>query len=97
MYQPASGAEYMLIPVSGPQADLTAFTVSVALVADGPDTIEPATGDYKTGSWIGGEAALLLTTGLYPPGEYMAWVRVLAPPEDVRRPAGRVRIGDTRT
>lgn len=96
MYIPATSSTYLFIPVTGPADDLSGFAASIALVPE-PAGAEPADGDYRTATWIDGQPALLLTAGLYPPGEYMAWVRVLASPEDVRLPSGRVRIGDTRS
>lgn len=91
----ASSSEYISIPVTGPVDDLTPYTVSVALI---PEAVggEPALGDYKSAAWVNGEAAHLITAGDYPAGEYLAFVRIQASPEDVRLFSGRVRIGDTR-
>jgi hypothetical protein len=84
------------MPVDGPaDVDLSQFSVSVALVLEGGG--EPVTGDYRAANWVNGEAALLVASGDFAPGEYMAYVRVVAPPEDVRLVSGRVRVGDDRT
>lgn len=91
----ASSTEYVSIPVTGPVADLTPFTVSIALIPESTGG-EPAVGDYKSAAWINGAAAHLVTAGDYPAGDYMAFVRIVAPPEDVRLFSGRVRIGDVR-
>lgn len=97
MYKPYTGSAYMYIPVTPPDGVVvTGFNVSIALLPESAGG-EPAIGDYKVASWTGNEATLLLTEGLYPIGEYLAWVRVQASPEDLRLPAGRVRIGDART
>ena len=96
MYIPATATAYVFIPLDGPQHDLTGFAVSVALVAD-VSGAEPLTADYKPASWINGEVARLFSPGDYAAGEYMAWVRVVAAPEDIRLPCGRMRIGDVRT
>lgn len=91
----ASSTEYLSIPVTGPVADLTAYPVTIALIPEATGG-EPALGDYKSASWIGGKAAHLITAGDYPAGDYLAFVRVVATPEDVRMFSGRVRIGDSR-
>lgn len=98
MYIPAASRLYMLIPVDGPPgADLTAYTAEVALTAD--DGTEPGEADWHPANWIGGEAALLVGPGggtTYPPGNYMAWVRITAGLERPALSSGRVRIGDSR-
>jgi hypothetical protein len=91
----------MFIPVWGPLgADLTSYACQVALIRDELGE-EPADTDYHPGEWVDGEATLKPPGGGswggdFPDGEYMAWVRVVAPPvdEDVRMKAGRVRIGE---
>jgi hypothetical protein len=88
----STSTEYLLIPLTGPVSDLTAYPVKIALVPAGGG--EPADGDYQAAQWIGGEAAILLSG--FAPGEYMAYTRIQASPEDVRLAAGRVRIGDAR-
>jgi hypothetical protein len=94
-----SSTEYILIPVTGPQDDLSIYGVEVALTAEGVSD-QPVPGDWKTGTWLpvgsAKEAALLHRPGDYPAGQYMAWARVTASPEQVVLRAGRVRIGDTR-
>ena len=91
--------QYMCIPLpSCPVADPTGYAVSVALLPD-PPSGEPEDADYKTASWLGGEIVRRPATcwrDEYPDGQYAAYVRIVADVEDVRLPAGRVRIGDTR-
>jgi hypothetical protein len=97
MYKPSTGDAYMYVPITGPSGvNIQSFAVSVALILEGSGG-EPALSDYKTATWVGTEAALLLTEGLYPDGEYLVWVRIVASPEDLRLPSGRCRIGDART
>lgn len=91
----ASSTEYVSIPVTGPVTNLTVYPVTIALIPESTGG-EPLLGDYKTATWINGEAAKLVTAGEYPPGDYLAFVRIVATPEDVRIFSGRVRIGDTR-
>lgn len=91
----ATSTEYLSIPVTGPVSDLSVFTVSVALWPEAAGG-EPAPADYKSAAWAGGEALHLVSAGDYPAGDYLAFIRVIAAPEDVRLFAGRVRIGDTR-
>lgn len=90
-----TSSEKIAIPVTGPVVDLSIYSVSVALVSASAGT-EPADGDYQSAVWLNGEAVMLITKGQYPPGDYMAYVRVVASPEDVRLASGRVRIGDVR-
>lgn len=90
-----TSTEKIAIPVTGPVSDLSGYAVSVALVSASAGA-EPVSGDYQSAVWISGEAVMLITAGQYPPGEYMAYVRVQASPEDVRLASGRVRIGDVR-
>jgi hypothetical protein len=96
MYIPATSKEVISVPVTGPTGvDLTQFLVSLAVI---PDTgAEPVNGDYAAGTWINGEATLLVDATTKPAGDYVVWVRVVAAPEDVRRFSGRLRIGDART
>lgn len=91
----ASSTEYISIPVTGPVDNLTGYPVTIALIPEATGG-EPALGDYKSAAWINGEAAHLVTAGDYPAGEYLAFVRIVAAPEDVRLFAGRVRVGDAR-
>lgn len=88
----ASSAEGIFIKLSGPQPDLTIYPVYVAIVPE--ESGEPATGDYLPGVWIDGEASYTPTAGQFPAGFYMVYARVVAPPEDVRLRAGRLRVGD---
>lgn len=91
----ATSTEFISIPVASPLTNLTSYPVSIALIV--PGVGEPGNTDYKTATWINGEASMLITAGDYPAGEYLAYVRVQASPEDVRLLAGRVRIGDARS
>jgi hypothetical protein len=98
MYLPATSREYVRVPITAPAGtDVTTLPVGIALVAEGT---EPADGDYHTGSWIDGEAALLIGPGdgavTYPPGAYMLWWRLTSGAEQISEPAGRIRIGDVR-
>lgn len=95
MYVLQSSTEFLMIPVTGPQADLTGFAVSIALKL--PPDGEPADTDYVSAQWLNGEAALLYHKGDYAAATYKAFVRVVAPPEDVRLYAGLVRVGDARS
>jgi hypothetical protein len=93
----SSSSEYCYIPVTGPSGtDLTVFPVSIALRLEATGG-EPATGDYVASTWVNGEAAVNLATGVYPDGQYLAFVRIQpGVPQDIRLLAGRVRIGDVR-
>jgi hypothetical protein len=96
----ASSTEYICIALTGPFADLTGYPVSMALVLPGQGAGvngEPADNEYQASAWINGEVCYKPTAGQYPPGEYIAYVRIVAAPEDVRLLSGRVRIGDART
>lgn len=88
--------ETILIPVTGPKGvDLTQYAVELALVLE-PVVTEPANVDYHTGSWVGGEAALLVggtAPVVYAAGSYMAFVRVTAGAEKPVMQSGRVRVG----
>jgi hypothetical protein len=89
----ATSREPIRIPVDGPSGtDLTQFSVSVAIV---PDTgAEPALADYVPATPTGCELELMSDPTMWPVGDYMAYVRLSAPPADVRLQAGRIRIGD---
>jgi hypothetical protein len=94
-----SSTEYICIPMTGPQGDLSGYAGEVALIP--PAQAEnggPVEADWKTASWIpvpGGrkELALMYTPGSYPPGEYVAYGRLTADPEKPVRKSGRVQIG----
>lgn len=97
MYKPSTGSAYLYVPVTAPDGvDPATMTASIALIPEAAGG-EPAATDYKAATWVGEEAVLLLTEGMYPDGEYAVWLRIQAAPEDLRLPAGRCRIGDTRT
>ena len=100
MFVMATSSEYMCIPLPAcPVADPTSFPVSVALLRE-PVAAEPQDADYKAAIWLDGAIARKPDgqwQDEYAPGEYMAYVRIIAGAEDVRLPAGRVRIGDART
>lgn len=94
MQLPYTSSEYIMIPMTGPQDDLTLFSPYAALVPE--DAGEPGDGDYKAAQWMNGEIALKVNSGDYAQGQYMVWGRVVTGTEDVRRPSGRIRIGDVR-
>jgi len=92
----ATTREYLLIPVTGPAGvDLTTLVVKIALRPD--DGSEPLVGDWKTATWLNGQAALLVAPGDYAPGEWMAYVQLTAGAETPVIRSGRVRVGDIRT
>lgn len=91
----ATSSEYLLVPVDGPPGDLTRFPVSIAVVPEG--SAEPAGAAYADAVWMGAEAALKVSAGDFPAGQYAVYVRVDAGTEDVRLAAGRLRVGDART
>lgn len=92
LIQPTS-KEYVLIPLTGPVADLTVYPVDIAVLAEAQDA--PAAGDWQPGQWIAGDAALLLDASAYTSGDYMIWLRLTAGTERPVMKAGRLRIGDT--
>ncbi len=89
--------EYVLFAVTGPQADLTAFPVEAAIVPEGTGEPAPGSSAWKPGTWLGGEAALLvdLSTGTpdYAQGDYVLFGRVTAGAERPVMQAGRVSVG----
>jgi hypothetical protein len=89
-----TSTEYVMVPVTGPPGvDLTQFPVSIAIIPEIRD--EPSVGDpaWRTAQWMSGVAALLVTTGDYPAGDYTAFVKVVAGPETPVVRSGRVRVG----
>jgi hypothetical protein len=92
----ASSRPYICVPMEGPKGvDLTQYSPGMAIV---PDTgAEPDVSEYLGADWIDGEIAFLPVPGQFPPGFYMVYVRLAAPPEDVRLISGRLRVGDIRT
>lgn len=96
MQKLSSSTEYVYVPVTAPDGvDLTTVTMSIALRAEALGG-EPSVNDYKNAIWSGSEAVMLISAGDYPDGQYLAFVRLLRSPEDVRLMAGRIRIGDNR-
>lgn len=92
----ATSRPYICVPADGPKGvDLTQYSAGIAVVPDTGD--EPDTGDYQAADWINGEAVFLPAVDQFPPGEYMVYLRISAPPEDVRLVSGRLRVGDIRT
>jgi len=85
-----SSNEYICIPMTGPYADLTVYTPSVAIVL--AEAAQPATGQYNVAAWMNGEIAYKPAAGAYPAGDYMAYVRLVAGSEDVRLKSGRIRF-----
>jgi hypothetical protein len=91
----------VFIPLYGPpNTDLTQYPVVIAIVDE--DAGEPATGAYTAGVWTWKDiragratAALLVSSGTYPNGDYMAYAKLTA--SDGEAPvvqSGRIRIGD---
>ncbi len=94
MHKLSSSVVYVLVPMTGPVADLTVFTASMAIVPESSD--EPADVDYKAATWIGGEVAYKPAAGELAEGIYDVYTRLIAGAEDVRLLAGRLRVGDPR-
>jgi hypothetical protein len=93
----STSTEYVYIPVTGPDdVDLSTTVMSIALRLEATGG-EPADADYKPAIWNGTEAVMLISKGDYLDGQYLAFVRVVRAPEDVRMIGGRIRIGDART
>ena len=75
--------EYVHVPITSnlDTGDLNDLTVQLAIVPDGQ---EPVTGDWKTGTWIGNHAAVLVGPGAtitLTDGTYDVWVKITATPE----------------
>lgn len=95
----ATSVEYLSFTWDGPttltQADLEALPVYVALL---PDTAgrEPTDGEWVAAAWINHEVAFKHGQ---PEGIYVVYGRIVnaATGEDVRKPCGRLRVGDPRT
>jgi hypothetical protein len=91
---------YIYVPVSSPLADPTGLAVDLAMVQQ--DTVDPGTSDWKAATWRAPtaagakEVAYQYDPAIWPPGEYMCFVRIHASPELLVLRAGRVRVGDTR-
>jgi hypothetical protein len=85
-----TSSEFICIPMSGPYADLTVYTPSIAIVDE--DAVQPTTGAYQTAAWLNGEIAYKPSAGQFPAGDYMAYVRLQAGAEDVRVKSGRIRF-----
>lgn len=74
--------EYVKIPIVDGPANLTTLTVQMAIVPQGQD---PVSGDWKSASWVGASAAVLigpatalpLTKGV----TYGIWVKITSSPE----------------
>lgn len=94
-----TSAELAGFPWDGPstltQAQLEALPVYVAIVAEG--SAEPQTSDYTAATWVNHQVTFLVS-GLAD-GIYTVYGRIVnaATSEDVRKVAGRMRIGDPRT
>lgn len=78
---PSLSVEYVKVPVVGPP-NLTSLTVQMAIVPDGQD---PVSGDWKTATWIGTDAAVLIgpatTLPLTKGVTYGIWVKITSSPE----------------
>lgn len=90
----ATATQWVMVPVTGPTADLTGYQAYMAIIPDGEN--EPSTSDYKSAVWMNGEVALKVSAGDFPEGQYKVYVRVTTGDEDVRLWSGRLRIGDAR-
>jgi len=95
VYIAATSSPNIFVPLFGPVGTNWA-TVPVTMAFQPNDIGEPATGDYKSATVIGQEAVHQVIAGDLGAGEYMIWVRMQVSPEDIRLPAGRLRVGDVR-
>lgn len=91
MLIPATSTEYLRIPVTAAEGvDLTETPVKIAVVAHGAN---PASSEWQTAEWVGGEARILIGPdgGLLTltPGTYRVWVAVDPPgAENITRQSG---------
>ena len=84
--------EYVKVPVTAPDgSDLSTQAVSIAVI---DATARPVTGDWKTGSWDGNTAKVLIGPGALPlaPGNYKVWVKVTDSPEVPVLVAGTITV-----
>jgi len=74
--------EYVKVPILDGPADLTDLTVQMAIVPQGQD---PASGDWKSASWVDTSAAVLIgpatTLPLTKGMNYGVWVKITSSPE----------------
>lgn len=76
---PSTSKEYVHVPVTGAEDDMT---VDIAIVASTLE--EPASGDWKPAVWDGTDAKVLIGPGTslaLANGTYRVWVRIAAAPE----------------
>lgn len=86
--------EYLKVPITSTlaAAELDGLVVQLAVVPDGQ---EPVTGDWKTGTWIGTHAAVLIGPGAtitLTDGTYDVWVKITATPETPVLLSGSIHI-----
>jgi hypothetical protein len=92
---PASSTEYLHVPVTAPAAvDLTAFPVTIAVVAHGDN---PTGAEWHDAEWADGKARLLIGPDsgapALTPGTYRIWINVDPPgAENLVRLAGTLTI-----
>lgn len=74
--------EYVKIPIVDGPANLTTLTVQMAIVPQGQD---PVSGDWKSASWVGTSAAVLIGPATSLPLSkgvtYGVWVKITSSPE----------------
>ena len=90
-YMPASSRELIAVPWG---ADAVDYPVEIAIVAQADG--EPADDDYKTATWDGTDATLLIgadTDTVLEAGVYVIWTRITAGTERPVRRAGLLTVG----
>ncbi|WP_188188033.1 hypothetical protein [Nonomuraea sp. SYSU D8015] len=79
---PSLSTEYVKVPIVDGPANLTSLTVQMAIVAQGQD---PVSGDWKSASWVGTSAAVLIGPATALPlvkgTTYGVWVKITSSPE----------------
>lgn len=80
---PSLSVEYVKVPIVDGPANLTSLAVQMAVVPQGQD---PVSGDWKTATWIGTSASVLIGTGssvgaLTKGLTYGIWVKITSSPE----------------
>jgi hypothetical protein len=86
-----SSKEYCRADVKA-SGDVSALPVSMAILPLGQD---PVTADWKTASWVGNTARVLIGPGTdldLDKGSYVVWVQVTATPEIPVIQSGRIQI-----
>lgn len=74
--------EYVKVPIDDGPANLTELDVDMAIVPQGQD---PVSGDWKSASWVGTSAAVLIGPATSLPLSkgvtYGVWVKITSSPE----------------